>query len=104
MSKLARLQGKAIEVEIAGEKLNIKPLKVKDMDLIMKAANESTRGDAINKLIRKTLKESVPDATEEEIDGVAVEHFEKLMTAIAKVNNLPMDDLGKLKKQKLKDV
>ena len=93
MSKLARLQGKALEVEIGGETFNIKPLKVKDMDLIMKAANDNTRGDAINKLVRKTLKESVPDATEEEIDGVAVEHFEVLMKAIAEVNNLPMDKL-----------
>ncbi len=104
MSKLARLQGKPLEVEIAGEKFNIKPLKVKDMDLIMKAAKEETRGEAIHQLISKTLKESVPDATDEEVEGVAVEHFEELMTAIAKVNNLPMDDLKKLKEQKIKDV
>ena len=101
MSKLARLQGKALEIEMGGEKFDIKPLKVKDMDLIMKAANENTRGEAIGQLIKKTLKESVPDATDEEIDGVAVEHFETLMMAVAKVNNLPMDDL---KGKALKDV
>ena len=104
MSRLARLQGKPLEVELGGEKLEIKPLSVKHLGLIMKMTKEDTRDEAIPELLKQTLRDSVPDATDEEIEGVAVEHFEKLMEAIAKVNNLPMQDIEKAKAQALKNV
>jgi hypothetical protein len=91
MSKLERFFGKPKQIEINGEMLTIKPLTVEDLPLIMALGKEG-ENDAVQRLIHKTLKEAVPDATDEEINKVSFEHFEKLMNAIMEVNNLKMDE------------
>jgi len=95
MSRLSRLAGQAKEVEILGEKFVLKPLTVKDMDLIMELENESKRANAMKKIIAKTLKDAVPDATDEEIDSVAIENFAQLTDAIMEVNGLKDVPQGK---------
>jgi len=90
MSRLSKLMGKPLEVEIEGESLLIKPLTMKDMDIIVDLGSTDTTKQAksIAKLIRMTLKNSVPEATEEEIENVAITHFQVLSEAIMKANGL----------------
>jgi len=95
MSKLSKLLGKPIECEIGGETFELKPLTVKDLDLLMDLENENKRAGALKQIITKTLKNSISDATDEEIDGVAVEHFDELTKAILKVNKLDENPKGK---------
>jgi len=95
MSRLSKLLGKPKEVEIQGEKLLFKPLTVKDIDLIMDLESESKRATAMKKIIAKTLKEAVPDATDEEIESVAIENFAQLTDAIMEVNGLKDVPQGK---------
>ena len=88
MSRLSKLMGKPKEFEIGGEIFTFQPLTVEDLDLIMDLESENKRAIAMKKIIRKTLKKAVSDATDEEIEKVAMEHFDALTKAIMDVNNL----------------
>jgi hypothetical protein len=90
MSRLSKLIGRPIEVDLGGEMLEIFPLKLRELPLLMKMGNEDPdkQADALMTIITKTLRTSVPDATTEEIDSIALTHFQNLTEAIMKVNGL----------------
>ena len=88
MSKISKLLGKPKDIELEGETYTFKPLTVDNIDLIMDLENESKRAEAMKKIVKITLKDAVPDASEEEINGVAISHFQKLTEAIMDVNGL----------------
>jgi hypothetical protein len=87
MSKLDKFLAKAKTYTIGGEELELKPLTVKDIDLLMKLEKEAERGDALKEIIKKTLM-NVEGATEEKIDEMSLEHFTELVNAIMDVNGL----------------
>jgi len=88
MSRLDKLLGKPKEFTINGEVFTFRPLTVKDIDLIMDLESETKRSTSLRKIIIKTLKDAVPDATDEELESVAIEHFAELTDAIMEVNGL----------------
>jgi len=88
MSKLSKLLGKSKTYTIGEVELEIKPRTLSDIDLIMDMDNDEKRGQAMKELVKRTLKDAVPDATDDEIDKVAFEHFKVLSEAIVEVNNL----------------
>ena len=91
MSRLSKLMGEAKEVTIAGEIFNLKPLPIKHMNLIMQLENEKTRAEALMKIIKTTLVDSVPDATEQEVETIGLKYFQELTDAIMEVNGLKDD-------------
>lgn len=98
MSRLSKLTGSPIVVEIEGEKLEIYPLKLKNLPLLMNLQSKDleTQGVAMKKLIQTTLKNSVHDATDEEIENVSAKYFIELSEAILEANGLK--DVGPIKK------
>jgi len=88
MSKLSNLLGKSKTYTVGGIEMELKPRTMKDLDLILSLSNESERSEALKKLIRVTLLDSVEGATEEEVDQVAFQHFKELSEAIVDVNGL----------------
>ena len=96
MSKIGLLAGKAKKFKIGkGDnqiELEIKPLSVSDMDLMMKLGKEETQQEATEELLDKVLKQACPDATEEEIKGISVEHLQSIMEAIMEANGMDKDD------------
>jgi len=105
MSRLERLLGKPKEFEIGGEKLMIHPLTLGHIDLMMNAGNEEKQASAIKEILTITLKKSVPEATDEEIENLGMEHFETLFSAIAEVNKLGDKDAPTSKiKERLKQI
>lgn len=90
MSKLSALTGKPMDFKIGELDLTIKPLRLDDLHLFNIDANAPVdkQMEQIKKLVAKVLKDAVPDATDEEINGMSVEHLTDLMNAIMKVNNL----------------
>jgi len=102
MSRIERLLAKPKEIELGGEKFQIKPLTVKDMPLIMKLGKDETQGEAMNELVKKVLKEAEPNATDEELDNISMEHLQALMEAIMEVNNLKVDSVNVELLKKLK--
>ena len=63
-----------------------------DNDAPMEKQMEQTK-----KLITKVLRNSVPDATDEEINNISLEHLEPLMTAITKLHKMDKDSSAKIK-------
>jgi predicted glycosyltransferase len=91
MSKLNTLCGKSKVYTIGGVELSISPATLQDLELMMRISKEETRGEAMSELIKKTLKRAVPDATEEELNSIGLEHAAELSNAIAEVNNFTQD-------------
>ena len=100
MSRLSKFLGKSEIIEIEGEKLEIKPLKVKDMDLLLNLGDDRSRTEAMHSIIVKTIKEAVPDATSDEIDNVGVQYAQQIMEAVMRVNGL--DKGAKVETKRLK--
>lgn len=90
MSRLSKLLGQEQEVEINGEKFMLKPLTMKNLPLLMEmnSSDQIKQAEAMKKVITLTLKESVPDATDEEIENIDIGKFSELVEAIVKVNGL----------------
>ncbi len=88
MSKLSGLKSKGKMYTIGGVELEIMPLGVDDFDLfdIPKDAEQTEYMKAVMTLITKVLKESIPDATDEEIKKyVKLDHIAELQEAIMDV-------------------
>ena len=102
MSKLEALQGKAKTFKIGDVELELKPLTVDELELfsIDENAPIEEQMKSSKKLISTILKKSVPDATEDEIKGISLEHLNDLMSAVMKLHNLEKDS----GMQKIKDV
>jgi len=107
MSELGKLVGKGKKIKLGEIEIEIKPLTVSYMPLLMEMGNESNKSaqaTAMKEILVHTLKEAVPDATEEEIDKIPIEYMNKLMEAIMDVNKLEeMDPQKKQFLEKLKN-
>lgn len=88
MSRLERFLGKPKIVEIGGEELKLKPLTIKDLDIIMDLGDEKKKNDAMIRLVTRTLERSFPEDTPEQREGFSLKYFEELIAAIMEVNNL----------------
>ena len=93
MSRLGKLVGKPLSIKLGGEDLEIYPLTMEDIPLFadLDSPDQKVKSLALASLIKKTLKKSVPDATEEELENVAVQFFPELTEAIMKVNGFSDD-------------
>jgi len=105
MSKIERFLAKPVEVTIGSEKFMIKPFTVKDLPVIMKLSskNQDEVAEATKEAIMKVMKQIDPEATEEQITSVSIEYLNEIMDAIAKANNLPMDEAKARLLQELKN-
>jgi len=88
MSKLSSLIGKSQTFTINGIELELKPLKFENINLFAELEDESKRIEAMKKVIAITLKDAVPDATDEEIGNLGMTYLQEITDAIVKVNGL----------------
>lgn len=85
--------GKPINVNIGGEEFQISPLKLENLGILMRfqTNDPDKQAKALQDMIKKTLRNSVPDSTDEEINEIAITHFQPLSDAIMKVNGLDVN-------------
>jgi len=88
MSKLGSLIGKSKTFKIGDLDLELKPLRFEHMDLLAKLDNPESRVEAMKEIIKITLKEAVPEATDEEIEKLGITYLMEISNAIAEVNGL----------------
>ena len=100
MSRLSKLLAQPKEVEICGDMFNIYPLTVKHLGLFTNLEDPEKQGAALKEIVQLTLKRAVPEATQEELDNISVEHLEAISDAIFEVNGLK-DEKTKLVKERL---
>lgn len=105
MGKLERFASKPKEYNLAGEKVQLKPLTLDKLSLITKldSRDESTRNSALKELLTIYLKQVDPEATDEEIDNVSLEFLNELQEAMLDVNGLSEPKEEKSKVEKLKE-
>ena len=101
MSELSKLSGKILKVKIGTVDLELKPLNFSEKETLAKlfsAKSGKEQVDATTDFIRKVLKNSYPDSTDEELDGISFEHFTELSRAVMDVHGLKVseEDLKKL--------
>ena len=103
MSGIDKLIGKGKKIKVGDLDIEIKPLSLSDMDMMVKLGDEKTRSEATKELITKVIKESVPDATEEQIEKIDLKYVSKIMETIIEINQLGdvgnKDFLEKIKKR-----
>ena len=95
MSKLSNLLGNPKTFKIGDLDLEFKPLRFEHMDLLAKLDKEDTRVEAMKEIIKITLKEAVPDATDEEVEKLGITYLMQISNAIAEVNGLSNKDATK---------
>ena len=101
MSKLTALQGKSQVFKIGEVELELKPLTVDELELfsIDDKAPIEKQMEGTKRMISTILKKSIPDATEDEIKNISLEHLKEFMDAVMKLHKLEGDSTA----QKLKD-
>ena len=97
MGALNKFLGKPQEIDLEGEKIQLHPLKVKDMSLFSKKDNLSQEESA--DMSKKILQLSNPDATTEEIENLPMDKFVVLMEEINKLNGFTDERLDKIKQR-----
>lgn len=90
MSKLAALMGKPQIFKIGELELELKPLSIDELELFNIEDNMPVNEQIklSKKLIARVLKQSIPDATDDEINGISLAHLKELMQAINKLHNM----------------
>jgi cell fate regulator YaaT (PSP1 superfamily) len=101
MSKLSQLQGKGTVFKIGGIDIELKPLRVDELEFLSidEKAPLEDQMKASKRLINKVLKNSISDATDEEISNISLEHMQPIMEAIMKIHKFAEGDkrLSKIK-------
>jgi hypothetical protein len=104
MSRLGNFLGlpKEFEIKELG-RINIYPLKVKDMKLFKQNANTEEQMIMSRDIIKLSLQDE-KDITNEEIDALPIETFTAIMEAINEVNGFNKDDtaIRRIKEQAIK--
>jgi len=102
MSELSKLVGEGKRIKLGEVELEIKPLTVNSLPIMMQMDQEdkSKQAEAMKELISRTLKNAVPDATDEEIDNMSIAYMTPLMEAIMEVNKI--EDIKSGEKELLK--
>lgn len=95
MSKLTNLIGKSKTFMVGEVELELKPLKFDNIELLAELEDESKMIGAMKKIIAITLKEAVPDATDDEIANLGMAHIQKISDAIVEINGLKPKNVPK---------
>jgi len=86
MSRFSKFIGSPVEFDIKPiGKINIYPLKVKDMKLFKKDMTPEEQLEMSKKIIKLSLQDE-KDITDEEIDALPLQTFTKIMECINEVN------------------
>jgi len=94
MSKLQGLAGKSKIFIIGGIELEFKPRVFEtDIDLVLDLSKPEKQGNAIKELVKRTLKDAVPDATDEEMKTVSLQYFKEITDAVIEVNGLKVKNV-----------
>lgn len=95
MGSLQKFLGQIKVIEIDGVPITLHPLKVEHMGLF-ENKKELTKEESFE-LSKKIIKLSIPDATDEEIDGIKPVPFGKIMEEIYKLNGFVDEDFDKIR-------
>ena len=93
MGNIDKFLAKPVEVEIGGEKYNIKPFTVNDIATITKMGNKDSdiSAEGFSEAVSKLMRQIDPEATDEQIKNISLEYLEDISNAIGNANNIDVD-------------
>ncbi len=100
MSELSKLSGKAKKIKVEGIEFEIKPLSITHAHLFIDSKGDES--GFFKEILKLTLKDTIQDVKDEEIEGMALGHIMTFMEAVMDVNK--MSGLDEAKKKFLKEV
>ncbi len=86
--RIKKFLAKPKKIKLGGEDIEIYPLKLKDIDLLIDMQDKDKQANALKGIMRETLKQSFPNASDDEINSFSMEYFNELTEAIMEVNGL----------------
>ena len=104
MSKLSSLIEKGKNIKLGDIEIEINPLGVENMVFLVMLENKETRSEGITGMVSATLKEAVPDTTDEEIKKISSKYLVPLLQTIIEINGLEENKELKKAIEKRKDV
>lgn len=105
MSRIDRFFAKPVECDILGEKYMLKPFSVKDLPLLSKLDDKENLMEntgALLDCVYLLAKQIDPECTREQMDELSLESVEAFSNAIAKVNDIDVDEAKKALLEKIK--
>lgn len=90
MSELSKLMGKSETFNIGGIDITFSQLTLDELDVVGIDKNAPVKDQMIQmkELIRYCLKKAVPEATDDELKGLSMEHMPAIQEAIMKLNKM----------------
>ncbi len=88
MTDISVVLGKGKEYDILGNKITLKPLTVKNLDIMLNLQDDTKRIESLKSIMNIYIKQVFPEATDEEIDNVSIDFANKLMESALDVNGL----------------
>lgn len=97
MSNLEKFLAKSVEIEVGGEKYNLKPLTVNDLPALQKSRNSDPKiaAEGATEVAFLAFKQICPDATMEQFKNVDIKLVDELMLGVAKANGHDIEDAKK---------
>ncbi len=93
MSKLADLKAKGEPVTLSnGLVLEIRPMKLSVEAEIGEMITKEKITQAMSLLVKTSIKDSFPEATEEEIDSLNKKDLKSITEMVMKINNLNQEE------------
>lgn len=99
MSKLSKLLAKPEKITLEGEEFDIYPLTVENLELFLDMDDRSKRSACIKQIIKLTMKQAVPDATEDELKQMSAKYFSPLVDIILRVNGFEDESNSAIKER-----
>lgn len=101
MSKIGSLSAKPKTVKINDEEYTLIPINFGERSVLAKVMDSdksSDKTEAVFELIKRVLKKSYPDMTDEEFNAISIEYLVPLSKEVLSVHGLKMesDDLKKM--------
>lgn len=97
MADIRKVLGKGKEYDIEGVTVSLKPLRVKNMDVItaLQSKDKKEKDKAILDFMMLYLEQAFPDSSEEERGDVKFPFVNKLIECAMDVNGLSQEDVEK---------
>jgi len=100
MSKLNKLMGKSRFITIEGEQIELKPLNIDEVNDISEFASKNQDNKQILKYaVKKVLKKSIEDATDEEIENLDPKYYAQLIPVILDIIGIEKKKVESIPKQ-----
>ncbi len=93
-NRIEKLKAKPVKKVIKGVEVEVRPLRLIQMDTMLKLSSNDDKkvNEGLMEIIRYTLKEAFPEATDKDLDEIGMDSINELQPIILEINGLKKKD------------